>query len=172
MALKLPYIPEINSASELLDVVANSELLQERMTLLLKLQDDINNELKRWQEFGDVQAYRDLVDTENAASKAKRFDADAYSDRTIKVADSILGKARATEKQAEDFHKSVRTSANAREEKLDLWEQEITKREQAVARDLVNSAAFVEEAKRLLKEANETRATYEAKLAKMREIAD
>jgi hypothetical protein len=171
MSIQLPYIEKIESASELLDLLCDPKKFAERLKTLEQAQEAVNVRLKRYEDFDKIETYKNAADAKVKEAEEKRAEVAEYVKRQRASADTILGKAMAKDKTAQEFHDEVHKRHEARENKLDLWDQELTKREDAVAKDLAAAVKSREDAVKLVAEANSIRAEYEAKHAKLKELA-
>jgi chromosome segregation ATPase len=168
---KLPYIPAIESASELLDLVANSPELHKRMKLLLETQDEINRSLKRYSEITDVQAYRANADDRMAQAEQARKEADEHVRKRREEAQAIVFDVQAFKAREAEYAKGVKAGLAKRSDELDQRESKLIARVEEVEQSGKELLTRMVEADRKLKHAQELEAEFNEKLAKMRAIA-
>jgi hypothetical protein len=166
-----PYIPKNETATELLDMLLDPKKVAERLKAIQDATEIHNRGLKRYEDFKTVEAYKSGVDAAVAEAQAKIAEADKYVEAQKKRSDVLLAKAEQKHVDADTYHREVYRVAKERSDKLDLWEQELTKREEAAARDLASAILYEQRSEGLLKEANQIKTEYEKKCALMKELA-
>ena len=94
MALnKLPSIPEIEDAAELISLVANSKLYKERMEKLVDIYGKIKAGLDEYGELRDARDATDLANSKLADAKATEARALSMLDKTRQSCDEMLQKS-------------------------------------------------------------------------------
>ena len=154
--MEIPYIKQIESVSELLDLVGNSKDYQARMKAMFDQEARINARLDRFKEVGEIEQIKQNAAGLLADAKGVKADADNYSTEVKGEADKDAERILAAAKDKMDELVAREAALAERESKVvvrgveqDAKEKELEKREQQAEADLDRAAKLARQAQAL-----------------------
>ncbi len=170
MAVKIPAIPEIEDATEMINLVASSVKFKERMTAMVDVYAKVKEGLELYQQYKDIDSKfgeaQSLVD----AAHQKMAMADKEVATSKEMADKTLSAMSEKKAAYELWQSGVRAGQDSRDKELDDREAKLAEREVAVGKATVTAKFMQEEASKLIKDNAELHDELEAKLGKLRQI--
>ncbi len=170
MAVKIPAIPEIEDAAELISLVASSTKFKERMTSLFETYDQIKKGLELYRQYQDIDASMGLAQQLVTEAKLVKAQADKDSSAAKAEAEAHDTEIAAKRKAYGQWQNGMKLNQEARDKALDDREAALVKREAAVAEASLTAKFMQDEASKLLKVNDELKRDLEAKLGKLRQI--
>lgn len=167
----LPYIPENESLTDLLDLVGNSKKFAERVKTLKELQDIINKDLGDRAKVGKLDDLTQQAQSKLSEANRVRTEADAYAKAARDKADSDVRaqgeRVKTMQAESEGRFRLLATREKAAAE----HERVLMAKDTELAQREKEASALMERAKTLMQSAIETQAQYEAKLAALKQLA-
>ena len=170
MAIKIPVIPEMEEASELINLVSGSALYKERMTKLLEAYGQIGVGLKQYKAYQDIDSKMGEAQALVSEAKAARAIAGKLEADSKLIAETSLAEMAKRKEAMEAWHTGVRDGNEKRIKELDEREAALVEREKVVIKTTATVKFMQDEASKLIKENAELKDELEAKLGKLRQI--
>ena len=165
---KLPTIPAIEEASELISLVANSPLYKERMEKLLDIYQKLSIEINRYNHLNVLD--NTLSDAQDKMAEAKRKSAEA--DAAMKDANQYVvdAKSKASDEIAVKFSRLASEESRIRGLGSDLAKREaaLSDAEAQLDNETVRVARESNDARVILQTGQKLQQEYEAKLAQLK----
>ena len=169
--MNIPYIEQLESLSDLLDLLGNKNELGKRLKALSETEQLVNARLKRWEGLEKVEVLQGKAQAMMAEAQEARKQANDYALAVRAKADED-SKANMDKLKVQHQNLNKRTNdLSKREDELTAKEKDLVVREDVCIQDM-NAAAKVEEyARALMAEAQAMKKDYDERLAKIRGIA-
>ena len=165
---KLPAIPAIEEASELISLVANSPLYKERMEKLLDIYQKLSVEINRYNHLNVLD--NTLSDAQDKLAEANRKSAEA--DAAMKDASQYVVdvKSKASDEIAVKFSRLANEESRIRSMGSDLAKREaaLSDAEAQLDAEGAKVAEQITEAKNIFASASKLQREYESKLAQLK----
>ena len=167
---QIPKIAEIEDLSEMLALLSNSKKYQERLEHLATVQNAINDSLKQYEEHQSVEALRDSAQTAMTQLRLKKKENDEVLENIKQEREQFVELKQKTERDQENRKKSL--DEQDRQLKLEKIEFNNNKRptEELNARLKKEAADLAQQAKTMMAEAKDMKATYEQKLTDLKKV--
>lgn len=168
--MQLHYIQPFESASDILDLLANSEKFSARMKQMMDMEKSINDKLDRYKEITDIESIRQQALGLQASAKEVMAEADKYAAGKKEAADAYVS---AQEQKIEDTHAALNVRGETiagRELAVAKREAELTEYEAEVGKREADAVKLMDRANAGNVRAEKLQAELEAKLARINQI--
>lgn len=168
---KLPVIPVLEDATELLAVISNSQKWKERLEKMIAHEEFMQAAVAKAEKIGDLEQALNLAASDRAEAERIRKEAEEYAERTKKEADVVLesAKEKIQTRERELAEQGVLWAEQLRQvreenSRLQIFDATVRKAEE-------EAQAKLTRAEGLLKRANEIREDYQDRLEQIKKLS-